>query len=103
MVELMTQLNLQKNDTVAVLMTGSMPGANIAVLTALKSLSVVPVTITSVGASQWGANHIDFTWLDMEKILYNNNLITNDCKKIINNFHLRIIMKSLDDYIRINK
>ena len=34
---------------------------------------------------------------------YNNNLITNDCKKIINNFHLRIIMKSLDDYIRINK
>ena len=27
MVELMTQLNLQKNDTVAVLMTGSMPGA----------------------------------------------------------------------------
>ena len=77
MVELMTQLNLQKNDTVAVLMTGSMPGANIAVLTALKSLSVVPVTITSVGASQWGANHIDFTWLDMEKILYDNNLITN--------------------------
>ena len=77
MVELMTQLNLQKNDTVAVLMTGSMPGANIAVLTALKSLSVVPVTITSVGASQWGANHIDFTWLDMEKILFDNNLITN--------------------------
>ena len=27
-VDLMTQLNLQKNDTVAVLMTGSMPGAN---------------------------------------------------------------------------
>ena len=77
MVELMTQLNLKKNDTVAVLMTGSMPGANIAVLTALKSLSVVPVTITSVGASQWGANHIDFTWLDMEKILFDNNLITN--------------------------
>ena len=77
MVELMTQLNLQKNDTVAVLMTGSMPGANIAVLTALKSLGVTPVTITSVGASQWGANHIDFTWLDMEKILYDNNLITN--------------------------
>ena len=77
MVELMTQLNLQKNDTVAVLMTGSMPGANIAVLTALKSLSVVPVSITSVGASQWGANHIDFTWLDMEKILFDNNLITN--------------------------
>ena len=77
MVELMTQLSLQKDDTVAVLVTGSMPGANIAVLTALKSLGVIPVTITSVGASQWGANQIDFTWLDMEKILYDNNLITN--------------------------
>ena len=70
MVELMTQLSLQKGDTVAVLMTGSMPGANVAVLTALKSLSVIPVTITSVGASQWGANQVDFTWLDMEKILF---------------------------------
>ena len=77
MVELMTQLSLQKDDTVAVLVTGSMPGANIAVLTALKSLGVIPVTITSVGASQWGANQIDFTWLDMEKILYDNNLIPN--------------------------
>ena len=77
MVELMTQLSLQKDDTVAVLVTGSMPGANIAVLTALKSLSVVAVTITSVGASQWGANQVDFTWLDMEKILHANQLITN--------------------------
>ena len=77
MVELMTQLSLQKDDTVAVLVTGSMPGANIAVLTALKSLGVFPVTITSVGASQWGANQIDFTWLDMEKILYDNSLIPN--------------------------
>ena len=77
MVELMTQLSLQKDDTVAVLVTGSMPGANIAVLTALKSLGVIPVTITSVGASQWGANQIDFTWLDMEKILYDSNLIPN--------------------------
>ena len=77
MVELMTQLSLQKDDTVAVLVTGSMPGANIAVLTALKSLGVIPVTITSVGASQWGANQVDFTWLDMEKILYDNNLIPN--------------------------
>ena len=34
MVELMTQLSLQKDDTVAVLVTGSMPDANIAVLTA---------------------------------------------------------------------
>ena len=74
-VDLMTQLKLKSQDTVAVLMTGSMPGANIAVLTACKALGLYPISITSIGASQWGANQVDFTWLDMEKILFENNLI----------------------------
>ena len=77
MVDLMVQIGIEKNDTVAVLLTGSMPGGNIAVLTGLKALGAYPVVITSVGASQWGANHIDFTWLDMEKILYEQDLIPN--------------------------
>ena len=74
-VDLMVQLNLSSKDTVALLMTGSMPGANIAVLTACKALGIYPISITSVGASQWGANQVDFTWLDMEKILFENDLI----------------------------
>ena len=74
-IDLMYELGLKKNDTVAVLMTGSMPGANIAVLTACKALGLNPVTISSVGASQWGANQIDFTWLDMERILFEKELI----------------------------
>ncbi len=74
-VDLMYELNLTKSDTVAILMTGSMPGANIAVLTACKSLGLIPITISSVGASQWGANQIDFTWLDMERILFEKELI----------------------------
>ena len=74
-VDLMTQLKLKSQDTVAVLMTGSMPGANIAVLTACKALGLYPISITSIGASQWGANQVDFTWLDMEKILFENDLI----------------------------
>ena len=76
-IELMYQLQLKAGDTVAVLMTGSMPGANIAVLTACKALQLIPITITSVGASQWGANQVDFTWLDMESILYENELISS--------------------------
>ena len=74
-VDLMAQLNLVAKDTVAILMTGSMPGANIAVLTACKALGLHPISITSVGASQWGANQVDFTWLDMESILFKNDLI----------------------------
>jgi len=75
-VDLMSQINLQKNDTVAILMTGSMPGANIAVLTACEALGINPVTITSIGASQWGANQVDFTWLDMEKLLFDHGIIS---------------------------
>ena len=55
MVELMLRMNLQKGDTVAILLTGSMPGANIAVLTAANAMGLIPMVITSVGASQWGA------------------------------------------------
>ncbi|MAI86169.1 MAG: hypothetical protein CMF99_03210 [Candidatus Marinimicrobia bacterium] len=73
-VDLMSQLNLQDSDTVAVLMTGSMPGANLAVLSACQAMGITPITISSLGASQWGANQIDFTWLDMESILVKNGL-----------------------------
>ena len=76
-VDLMSQLNLQKNDTVAVMMTGSMPGANLAVLSACQAMGITPITISSVGASQWGANQIDFTWLDMESILVKNGLYSS--------------------------
>ncbi len=75
MVELMLEMRLQKGDTIAILLTGSMPGANIAVLTAANAIGLIPIMITSVGASQWGANHVDFTWLDMEEILYNKGFI----------------------------
>ena len=74
-VDLMYQIDLTAGDTVAVLMTGSMPGANMAVVTACEALGIHPVIITSIGASQWGANQVDFTWLDMESILYENDLI----------------------------
>ncbi len=79
-VDLFYKLKLDQGDTVAVLMTGSMPGANIAVLTACKSMGIYPLTISSLGASQWGANQVDFTWLDMEKIIFERGLI--DAKSI---------------------
>ena len=77
MVELYVRAGLKAGDTVAVLLTGSMPGGNIAALTACKTMGITPISITSVGASQWGANHEDFTWLDMEKILFEKEIISN--------------------------
>ena len=56
-----------------------MPGANIAVLSAAQAMKVIPVIISSVGASQWGANQLDFTWLDMESALAKNDLFLPKC------------------------
>ena len=34
---------------------------------------------------------------------YKNNLLTKDCKKIIKNFHLKILMKAINNHIKINE
>ena len=68
-VDMMQQAGVKKGDTVAVLLTGGMPGANLAVYSAASALNLHVVAITSVGSSWWGANLPEFTWLDMEHIL----------------------------------
>ena len=109
MVELMLRMNLQKGDTVAILLTGSMPGANIAVLTAANAMGLITMVITSVGASQWGANHADFTWLDMESILFNKGLINsrsvaasvggrNDMGRLLSPAGREIIISNIENY-----
>ncbi len=77
MVELLHQANLKSGDTIAVMLTGSMPGANMAIMIACDAMNVHPIVITSIGASQWGATDPDMTWLDMEQILYDNELISS--------------------------
>ena len=76
-VDLFIKAGLSKGDTIAVGITGSMPGANIALLSACEAMGIVPAIITSVGASEWGATDPDFTWLDLESILYANNVVSN--------------------------
>ena len=109
MVELMLRMSLQDGDTIAILLTGSMPGANIAVLTAASAMGLIPMVITSVGASQWGANHADFTWLDMESILFNKGLINsrsvaasvggrNDMGRLLSPAGREIIISNIENY-----
>ena len=70
LINIFKEAGLKEGDTIAVGMTGSMPGANIALYAACKAMDIVPLVITSIGASDYGALHEKFTWLDMEKILY---------------------------------
>ncbi|MDD5087509.1 MAG: poly-gamma-glutamate system protein [bacterium] len=74
-VELLMRAGVQRGDLVAVALTGSNPGANLAVLCACEVLGAKPITITALGASWWGANDPDFTWADMEGLLIRKGMI----------------------------
>ena len=75
-VEMFYEMNLESGDTVAVSMTGSFPGANIAFLSACKAMNIKPVIISSAGSSSWGANRPEYSWPAIETLLYENNLIS---------------------------
>ena len=76
-VDYFEQINIHKGDPVAVAVSGSFPGLNICVYAALTAMELRPAIITSVGASNWGANDPNFTWLDMERILVQEGVF--DC------------------------
>ncbi len=69
MVKYLEKLKLKKGDVVAVGWTGSYPGLNLALLSALHSMEIEPIIITSLSSSMWGANDPQLTWLDMERIV----------------------------------
>ena len=76
-IDMLKEAGLEKNDVIAIAFTGSLPGFNIAVHSAVQTLKLKPIIITSVGASNWGANDPDYTWLDMESKLYKAGILKN--------------------------
>jgi len=76
-VQLLKDAGLEENENVAVAFSGSFPGLNISVMAALEALKLNPIVITSVGASNFGANDPYFTWLDMESLLNNSGIFHN--------------------------
>jgi poly-gamma-glutamate system protein len=69
LVRLLDEAGVRRGDAVAVGASGSFPALVIAVLSAAKVAGVGPLVISSLGASEWGANDPDFTWLEMEACL----------------------------------
>ncbi len=74
-VQLLNDAGVQEGDTVAIGFSGSFPALNVAVLGAAEAMKLQPVAISSVSASQWGANEPELLWPDMEKILYDKKRI----------------------------
>lgn len=74
-VDMLKEAGLKEGDAVAVNLSGSFPALNIAVVSAIEVLELDPVIITSAGASSWGANESEFTYPDMEQVLYESGII----------------------------
>ena len=67
--QMLLQAGVREGDLVAVGMTGSLPGMNLAVLAACRAIGAEPLVITSTGASMFGATDPQMTWLDMEQVV----------------------------------
>lgn len=68
------RLGVEKGDVVAAGVSGSFPAINISVYAALQALEAQPIVISSASASQWGANHPDLLWTDMERALFEREI-----------------------------
>lgn len=78
---LLDSLALDERDTVAVTMTGSFPGINLAVLATLEAAGLPYRCVSSLGASSWGANRADYNWPRTEAVLRGIGLLEHgsDC------------------------
>ena len=74
-VHLLMEAGVQEGDVVAVAVSGSFPSLNVAAFAATKVLGLEPIIIASTASSEWGANHVDYLWLDMERTLRDKKLI----------------------------
>ncbi|MBK8130404.1 MAG: poly-gamma-glutamate system protein [bacterium] len=74
-VEMLIEAKLKRGDRVAVAMTGSSPGKNLAVLCACDALGITPYTICALSSTWWGATDPRNTWLDMQKFLNDSGIV----------------------------
>ncbi len=78
-VEMLKRAGVQPGDTVAIGYSGSFPGLNLAVDAAVQTLELKPIGISSIAASQWGANLPGLLWVDMQQMLYEQGKIAFRC------------------------
>lgn len=81
-VHLLMRAEVEKGDVIAVGFSGSFPALNLAVLSAIETLELTPIIISSAAGSEWGANIPGFTWLDMERRLFQAGLIRNESRSL---------------------
>jgi poly-gamma-glutamate system protein len=74
---LLRKAGVRSGDAIAVGASGSFPGLIVAVISAARAMGVEPLVISSLGSSQWGANHPRFHWLRMHRCLWEKGLFSS--------------------------
>jgi poly-gamma-glutamate system protein len=77
LVDMLKRANVKEGEAIATSFSGSFPAISLAVLTAAEALQLKVIAISSVAASNWGANIPELTWLDLERILHERGIISN--------------------------
>jgi poly-gamma-glutamate system protein len=72
---LLDSLDIGRQDTVAVTMTGSFPGINLAVLLTLEAAKIPYHCVSSLGSSSYGANIPGTTWPKIESLLKERGIL----------------------------
>ncbi|MCB9357965.1 MAG: poly-gamma-glutamate system protein [Calditrichaeota bacterium] len=75
LVRLLKEQGLSQGDSVLITMTGSLAGLNLNLLCALEEMGISSMRVASLGASSYGANQLEMTWIDMEDILVREGLL----------------------------
>lgn len=66
---LLKKAGVKEEETIAVGASGSFPALILAILSAARAMNLSPLLISSLGASQWGANRPNFHSLRMQECL----------------------------------
>jgi poly-gamma-glutamate system protein len=74
-VRMFREAGVGRGDVAAIGASSSFPGLILATLAAAEALGVKPLLISSLGASNWGANYPDWTWLEMSDCLRDKGLL----------------------------
>lgn len=82
MVRWLSQLDLEAEDHVLITLSGSFPSLGIAAIIACEELGIIPVLVSSIGASMYGANRPGFSWLDIESTLEQNGIIQHTSARV---------------------
>ena len=76
-IDMFKEADIQKGDEVGVVFSGSFPGLNISVLCAIEVFELKPCIMISIGASSYGANHPEFTFLEMFDYLVQEKILSH--------------------------